>query len=268
MAKVQILDTISTGQQSNMIGTPSSPGLVPVKWIGSIGFAIAVLDNGDTYLKFVSGSTNTRSGLTIRTTYWPVHPVLGYNDFTVSWASGNSKNVYSVSGSSTIDFGEKGTMTISGDSASWSYSAGYGLSEGQEVTHADMVSAGYIKTLSLSDWPEHNAVITLYALAMVLSNMPTVVNEPITLDAYPLTITAEANPKLFNYFPWERKIDGSFMSLNRGGSSTSHNQSGLFRMESGVYEPVLNSPGTGGKSDGMRYNDGWKKSPKSGQGAV
>lgn len=265
MAKISILDTVSTGKQSNMIGTPSSPGLSPVKWDGTVKFGVCILENGDTYLKFLSGVTEWYGGLTIRTQYWPVHPVVGYNDFQVYWISGQDKNNYHVSGSNVIDFGECGTMEISGTSARWNESRSYGVSEGQDVTESQLTSNGWKKTLRLEDWPMQAASVTLYALAMVLSNMPTVVNDAITLDAYPLTITADDNPRLFNYYPWERRINNIWYSLNRQGPSST--DAGLFRMKSGKWEPVHNSPGNGGKANGLRYNNGWQKSPKSGTGA-
>lgn len=71
----------------------------------------------------------------------------------------------------------------------------------------------------------------------------------------------------FKYYPWERRISGTWYSLNRnGGTSTS---AGLFRMVSGSWRPCTNTSGSSVTSDdhGFRYNSGWKKSPKSGQGA-
>lgn len=266
MARISILDTISTGWQTDMIGTASSPGLDPVRWGGSISWYVCILEDGSTYMKFAGGSTNTKSGLTIRTYYWPVVPVLGYSDFNVYWNSGESKWDYHVSGSSTMDFGERGTMNIDGTSASWNVSYGATFQEGNDVTHDQLIADGYKKTMNFEDWPNTNIGITMYALAAVLSNMPTTVNDNCTLTAHPLVIDANSNPKLFKYYPWERKINGEWWSLNRnGGQSTT---AGLFRKVNGVWTPCTNRTVADTSQDhGFRYNNGWKKSPKSGKGA-
>lgn len=275
MPKISVIEELSTGTHGDMIGTASSPGLVPVKWNGYLTFRILVLEDGSTYLKFWKGHADPLDELTIRTGEWPVYPLLGIEDFYVTWDSGTSKYDYIVKGTTdkVVNFGKRGQMTLSGGtytykgSAWWDYNQSDqysdNLQEDQEVSLSTLSSLGYIKILSLSNWPINNQRITLYALGMVLSNMPTTVNEINTLNAYPLTIDVPA--KLLKYYPWERRINNIWYSLNRNGYDST--ESGLFRRENGKWAPVLNSGIASEEQNGFRYKNGWVKSPKSGTGA-
>lgn len=68
---------------------------------------------------------------------------------------------------------------------------------------------------------------------------------------------------LFDYFPWERRISGTWYSLNREGPRST--TAGLFRLN-GTWTPCTNQQ-SGSNNHGFRYNNGWQRSPKSGQGA-
>lgn len=85
---------------------------------------------------------------------------------------------------------------------------------------------------------------------------------------YSKPISFYANPPLrdqiLKYFPWERRISNVWYSLNREGSTST--SAGLFRIRNGAWSPVTNIE-TGNDDHGFRYNNGWQKSPKSGQGA-
>lgn len=264
MPKIEILDTISTGTQSNMIGTPSSPGLSPVKWSGSVAFGIIILEDGSTYMKVLSGSSDTKSGLTVRTTYWPVVVLLGWSSFDVWWTSGESKWNYHVN-DSVLDYGQRGQMTVTGSgdngSAYWSFSESSAFYEGQTITLQDLSNDNWKKVANFDDWPNEAASITMYASCPVLSNMPTTVNQAISLDSYPLVINAESNPKLFKYYPWSR-YNGGWQSLNRQGPET--DSAGLHRFN-GSWIRETNKPTTDTTADDHvhRYNGtSWVKSPK------
>ena len=71
-----------------------------------------------------------------------------------------------------------------------------------------------------------------------------------------------------DYYPWERYIDSTWKSLNRDGGPSFQQNTGLFRHDGTVWKPISNSYADDLiNQHGFRYNDGWKKSPKSGQGA-
>lgn len=71
-------------------------------------------------------------------------------------------------------------------------------------------------------------------------------------------------PELFEYYPWERRIDGIWYSLNRNGGKAT--DAGLFRKSGGAWNPCTNRL-SGEPNHGFRYNGGWQKSPKTGTGA-
>lgn len=72
--------------------------------------------------------------------------------------------------------------------------------------------------------------------------------------------------RIFEYYPWERRIAGKWMSLNRGGGNS--RSYGLFRKVGGLWRPVTNYEGASGDNRGFRrINGSWVKSPKSGEGA-
>lgn len=81
-------------------------------------------------------------------------------------------------------------------------------------------------------------------------------------------IEIEGLTKLFDYYPWARDINsnGVFYSLNRDGSS--QDSTGLHRYDSSNWTRVLNTYSDDITEDdhGFRYNNGWKKSPESGEG--
>lgn len=73
--------------------------------------------------------------------------------------------------------------------------------------------------------------------------------------------------RIFEYYPWERKIVGRWMSLNRDGSRST--TAGLFRRINGIWSPCTNDEsGDMSRQHGLRrISRNWAKSPKSGEGA-
>lgn len=148
---------------------------------------------------------------------------------------------------------------------------GYGT--GNASSHYSWLSSGgsngWQRIANSINELESNASHTeLYLYAGGLIDYSSTPTSSISIQAARITLHSSEDPGipvLFDYYPWERRIGGSWMSLNRdGGMSTT---CGLFRKESNAWDPVLNSMGTGGKANGFRYNNGWQKSPKTGQGA-
>lgn len=304
MAKISIKDVISTGYSESMIGTAGSPGLGRAWFNGSMEFSIIVLDNGETFLKFIKGyATRVRStvaeGLVYRNGSWPVLVIAGPNAFVIN-VVGPKKTNYTISGSSTNDFGWHGVIDLSNKLNSNTYGTGTwdtsesatDLSEGSTASASVLLSAGYVKVMDLEDWPNSSATISYYAAALVAANEDDNVASTITLNAGLMTINAETNPKLFNYYPWERYAGGSsgsggnvdvetggsgggdtsitqpgsgssssgWVSLNRNGAST--DSSGLHRMD-GSWVRETNKQGQDSSEDHVhRYNSGWVKSQK------
>lgn len=275
MARIEILDNFSTGTHSDMIRTPSSPGLSPVSWTGAIEFWVAVIEGGDTYLKVKrvqAYNCTGDGGLTVNTYYWPAVPQIKTSDFDINWSSGESK--WNMSGGGVKFNWSTGNescflstckMNVTGSgssgSASMDYQAPAGVSEGGDSSALTQAN-GWLQVTKLENWPTTAATKTLYASCPILSNMETVVNINNTCQAYPFTITADANPKLFDYYPWERYIDGSWKSLNRSG--TSNLQPGLNRY-SGGWQKCTNIAGVTDDSHGFRHNGSdWQISPKVG----
>lgn len=82
----------------------------------------------------------------------------------------------------------------------------------------------------------------------------------VTINAMDLNFEADNGfDEFLDYYPWERKINGTWKSLNRSESGA-----GLYRKVSGSWVGLKNG---GETNHGFRYNNGWQVSPKSGQGA-
>lgn len=82
-------------------------------------------------------------------------------------------------------------------------------------------------------------------------------------------IRISAIREYLDYYPWERKIGGRWMSLNRNGGPSSQTTTGLFRKKNGSWDPVRNTESTAAvDNEGFRKVNGtWTRSPKSGEGA-
>lgn len=85
------------------------------------------------------------------------------------------------------------------------------------------------------------------------------VTEPVYPESAKITLKSDTPIKrLMEWYPWQRMISGEWLSLNRDvGSLTS--------MKNGSWKDIKNSDMD--RAEGFVYNNGWKKSPKSGNGA-
>lgn len=133
-------------------------------------------------------------------------------------------------------------------------------------------STGWHRVANNIDQLSHNAdwsQVYLYCAGLIDYNAtPT---DSISIAAARVTLTKPSQDAPWvddwiDYYPWERMISGEFYSLNRDGGPSQQTATGLFRKVSGVYRPVGNTD-SGDDDHGFRYNNGWKKSPKSGKGA-
>lgn len=139
-------------------------------------------------------------------------------------------------------------------------------------THSQFVSKmsslgyQYIGKLGDSEWGDGENLRTGYVYISGLSLFNSDTPDGVKWN-YAAKIPISGMRDYMKYYPWERRLDGVWKSLNRGGSAST--SSGLFRMEGGSWQPETNTEGLDDAShnNGFRYNGGWKKSPKSGQGA-
>lgn len=141
---------------------------------------------------------------------------------------------------------------------------GYGT--GNASSHYSWLSSGSstgLQRIGALEILEHNAdysEIYLYAGGLIdYKSSPT---SSISIPSARITLKADQPIIEQNYYPWERMISNTWYSLNRNGPDSI--SAGLFRL-SGSYQKCLNSDS--GDNHGFRYSNGWKASPKSGQGA-
>lgn len=153
---------------------------------------------------------------------------------------------------------------------------GYGSESSDPTSHYSWLSSG-----SSSGWKriansveelDHNSAQTeiyLYAGGIIdYASSPT---SSISIPSQRIVLRASGEPgipELFKYYPWQRRINNIWYSLNRSGGS--QRVIGLFRRLNNEYQPCTNKVGSTITADdhGFRYNNGWQKSPKSGEGAV
>lgn len=141
---------------------------------------------------------------------------------------------------------------------------GWGTTSSDPSSHVITVTQGAYSAVKIADsisgvtHSSDGKSITLYFAGGI--TIGDSVTEEAVVDAIAITFTSDENPdipKLFDYYPWNRRLSGAWASLNRDGSSQT--STGLFRRESGSWAPVLNN----GDANGMRYDgSSWAKSPE------
>lgn len=151
---------------------------------------------------------------------------------------------------------------------------GYGSSSGNPSSHYSWLSSGsstgWHRIANSVEELSHNADQTeLYLYAGGIIDYASTPTDSISIPAQRIVLRSTGNPPiidLFKYYPWQRRIDNIWYSLNRKGGS--QKEVGLFRLNN-EYQPCTNRMGTSTTEDhGFVYNNGWQKSPKSGEGAV
>lgn len=135
---------------------------------------------------------------------------------------------------------------------------------------SDMKSKGYFYVGKLGDteWGTGEASRTGYVYfgGMCLFNSSQAQDTAYWTNAAKVPITALRD--FMDYYPWERRIGNNWESLNRDGGPSVQQATGLFRRDNTKWNPVSNTEANDAtKQHGFRYNNGWQKSPKSGQGA-
>lgn len=132
-------------------------------------------------------------------------------------------------------------------------------------------STGWKRIANSINELEHNQANTeIYIYVGGLIDYSSTPTTNISIQAKRVTLISSGTPgipSLFDYYPWERHLNNNWMSLNReGGQSTT---AGLFRKKNGSWTSCTNRVESNTNNDhGFRYNNGWQKSPKSGQGAI
>ena len=146
------------------------------------------------------------------------------------------------------------------------------VNKGDEATYSSMRSKGYsyidILTEENATWNEdpEGYYGVLYVTGLCLFNSSEVGNDVGWTTPAPVKIYGLQ--EVLDYYPWERHNGQTWVSLNRDGGPRSQQNTGLFRHDGTKWQPVSNSESSDpDKQHGFRYNNGWQKSPKSGQGA-
>lgn len=155
---------------------------------------------------------------------------------------------------------------------------GYGSPSGNPSSHysyldGNVTSTGWKKLANNVNELEHSSDYKkIYIYLGGLIDYVATPTTSISISSVRVELSATGNPDfsaLFDYYPWERYIEDDFYSLNRKGGPSAQREVGLFRLENNKWEPVSNDTYSDlSKQNGQRYKDGWKKSPKSGKGAV
>lgn len=274
MARVNTIGTVrgpSSGTDSYMFGTGGSPGFDPARFPGYVNTSICVMDNGSTYIKLLNGyASNTEGEISYINRPWSMKIWAGPYDFLVKCDQGSTRDQAYVTGSNAnVIYGPSNTVEIEGSSGSangyWSYT-----NPNQTVPvigqECDPLSYGYIQVPNIANWDKNadSTELYYYMAGYIDTNSNLTLQNAITMDAVKLAISSSYNPEFFEYFPWQRRLGGVWMSLNRNGLNST---TGLYRMVNGIYRPCTNMHGNASKSHGFIYNNGWQISDKSGQGA-
>lgn len=162
----------------------------------------------------------------------------------------------------------EGVLKISGDTLitdDWSSGTTSHHNQSFNIPAGSQVNIGSILNLKHSNDFE---TYYFYVSGPVTFDSP--VTDPVTYPAYEIAMSRNGNPwfsDFLKYYPWERMISSEWYSLNRSGGPSVQTNDGLFRKENGIWQPVYNENASTGEANGFRYNNGWKKSPKSGKGA-
>lgn len=126
---------------------------------------------------------------------------------------------------------------------------------------------GWIQVPSIKTWNKDNSLKELSFYGAWQWYFNSNVDNAQTSNSAKITIyggSGSGFEVLFEYYPWERRIDNNWYSLNREGPDST--SAGLFK-KSGAWNKALNIEGDADQSHGFRYNNGWQISPKTGEGA-
>lgn len=274
MSKVSIISIVRGPSSGNsvMFGTGGSPGYGPAEFTGYVNTAVCVMDNGDTYIKLVGGEAwNSNGTLNYAVRPWGMKVFAGPQYFTLNCDVGHTRDdVYSIGSAVSMIYSDPWSVSIDGASGSATGYWGYSNSSQNPVAgeECDPTSYGFTQVLPIANWGKNEAGTELfyYVAGYINTNSGSVLSRALSMDAVKLSLTSTDNPEFFEYYPWQRMIEGRWMSLNRdGGKSTTI---GLFRKLNGTWNPCTNmdSPDIS-KQHAFRYNNGWQRSPKSGEGA-
>lgn len=272
MASVEIAGKVRIYNDRNhaggaMTGAPGSGNAPADYFTTDIYLNVVVMDNGDTYLAVNGGTVDSIDPLLKVTwvTKWDLYLYGKTSSFTMTL---RGQNVLSTGGSHRF---------YSGDNVLNAGSEGEGQARvyGSLPTHSlpsigasdsTVAGMGYTKVEPVSEWTRNGNTLTYYVCGAVFTNSGLEPNEDQYLLSQPFSITNSDIPELFEYYPWSRRINGAWKSLNREGSTST--TAGLFRRINGAWSGRTNQVDSDTTNDhGFRYNNGWKKSPKSGEGA-
>lgn len=175
------------------------------------------------------------------------YTVVGWYDPLVDPSSGYSRSFPSANSSVAKDVEFSGTA---GEFRSYMANLGY----------------WYVGKLDEAGWAtdETSKTAYLYFSGIALFNSSGTTDSG-PASAYRVEITALR--EFLKYYPWQRRIDGKWYSLNRnGGNQTA---TGLFKRASSAWQPETNEHDeTSADNHGyMRASGAWVRSEKTGEGA-
>lgn len=259
---------VSTSWSSGTLRTKNSDGSWPTTTKSCVGVAGQGLPSAFYYAHGILQIEIRNDGVYIKQNSLTIEQNGITNTGEDTWTF---QGLYISKNTFTLEDGPNGPSNVNGKKVYNSGKISHNYDEGVSRHYSWLSSGdstGWQKIANNINELEHNQSKTeIYLYAGGLIDFTATPTNNISIEAEKITLQSNGTPgisSLFAYFPWQRRIDNEWKSLNRNGSDST--TVGLFRMISN-YNPCLNRTDDQANSHGFTYNNGWQVSPKSGQGA-